>query len=79
MEHSSTLDREAPREAADTASYRTGDVVVPKSGGRPMTATWVGPVAFAPGTWLICEWLDAEGETCLEMFDAATLKRALTA
>ena len=41
--------------------YRGGDVLTLKSGGRPMTATWVGPVVFAPGTWLICQWFDNDG------------------
>ncbi|QYD71113.1 YodC family protein [Paraburkholderia edwinii] len=39
-----------------------------------MTATWVGPVAFAPGIWLICEWFDASGKPQQGMFDAATLE-----
>ena len=56
-----------------TIPYRTGEVFTLKSGGRPMTATWVGPVAFAPGIWLICEWLDDAGEIQQGMFDAATL------
>ncbi|MFC7631849.1 YodC family protein [Paraburkholderia humisilvae] len=57
-----------------TIPYRTGDVLTLKSGGRPMTATWVGPVAFAPGIWLICEWFDDAGEVQQGMFDAATLE-----
>jgi uncharacterized protein YodC (DUF2158 family) len=57
-----------------TTPYQTGDVFTLKSGGRPMTATWVGPVAFAPGIWLICEWLDASGKPQQGMFDAATLE-----
>ena len=46
-----------------------------KSGGRPMTATWVGPVVFAPGTWLICQWFDDDGELRQEMFPETMLQR----
>ncbi|WP_133647472.1 YodC family protein [Paraburkholderia flava] len=56
-------------------AYRAGDVLTLKSGGRPMTATWVGPVLFAPGTWLICQWFDDDGELQQEMFPGATLER----
>ena len=56
-------------------NYKTGDVVALKSGGQPMTATWVGPVAFAPGTWLICEWLSDSGLR-VDMFRDSTLERA---
>lgn len=57
-------------------NYKTGDVVTLKSDGRRMTATWVGPVAFAPGTWLICEWPGANGVLCLDMFPDSTLQHA---
>jgi uncharacterized protein YodC (DUF2158 family) len=57
-----------------TIPYQPGDVFTLKSGGRLMTATWVGRVAFAPGIWLICEWLDDTGEPQQGMFDAATLE-----
>jgi uncharacterized protein YodC (DUF2158 family) len=56
--------------------YRPGDVVTLKSGGRPMTATWAGPVVFAPGTWLICQWFGSNGELHQEMFPQETLERA---
>ncbi|WP_144157647.1 YodC family protein [Paraburkholderia sp. BCC1885] len=57
------------------AAYRGGDVLTLKSGGRPMTATWVGPVVFAPGTWLICQWFDDAGELRQEMFPETMLER----
>jgi uncharacterized protein YodC (DUF2158 family) len=55
--------------------FRGGDVLTLKSGGRPMTATWVGPVVYAPGTWLICQWFDDDGELHQEMFPESMLKR----
>jgi uncharacterized protein YodC (DUF2158 family) len=33
-----------------------------------MTVNQVGPVAFAPGVWLICQWFDQKGELRQEMF-----------
>lgn len=59
--------------------YRAGDVLTLKSGGRPMTATWTGPVVFAPGNWLICQWFGADGELQQEMFPEETLERASNA
>jgi uncharacterized protein YodC (DUF2158 family) len=56
-------------------TYRVGDVLTLKSGGRPMTATWAGPVVFAPGTWLICQWFDNDGELHQDMFPASMLER----
>ncbi|MDN7150050.1 YodC family protein [Paraburkholderia sp. WS6] len=41
-----------------------------------MTATWSGPVLFAPGNWLICQWFGNDGELQQEMFPEETLKRA---
>jgi uncharacterized protein YodC (DUF2158 family) len=68
---------EAPQSMERQAmNYKTGDGVMLKSGGRPMTATWVGPVAFAPGTWLICEWFSDAGESRVDMFRDSTLERA---
>jgi uncharacterized protein YodC (DUF2158 family) len=55
--------------------YRGGDVLTLKSGGRAMTATWVGPVVFALGTWLICQWFDDDGELRQEMFPETMLER----
>ena len=67
---------QAIRSAASRARYRIGDLVRLKSGGRSMTATWVGPVAFAPGTWLICEWRGNDGEMRQEMFAERALESA---
>jgi uncharacterized protein YodC (DUF2158 family) len=57
------------------AAFRTGDVLKLKSGGRPMTVTWSGPVLFAPGNWLICQWFSDAGELQQEMFPEETLER----
>ncbi|NIF80720.1 DUF2158 domain-containing protein [Paraburkholderia sp. Cy-641] len=56
--------------------YSPGDVLKLKSGGRPMTATWSGPVVFAPGNWLICQWFSDAGELQQEMFPEEALERA---
>jgi uncharacterized protein YodC (DUF2158 family) len=40
-----------------------------------MTATWSGPVLFAPGNWLICQWFSDAGELQQEMFPEETLER----
>ena len=56
-------------------THRGGDLLTLKSGGRQMTATWVGPVVFAPGTWLICQWFDEGGELHQEMFPETMLER----
>lgn len=56
--------------------YRAGEVLKLRSGGHPMTATWVGPVLFAPGNWLICQWFSNAGELQQEMFPEETLERA---
>jgi uncharacterized protein YodC (DUF2158 family) len=56
--------------------FRTGEVLKLKSGGRPMTATWAGPVLFAPGNWMICQWFSDAGELQQEMFPEETLERA---
>nr|WP_244438816.1 YodC family protein [Paraburkholderia dilworthii] len=52
-----------------------------KSGGSAMTVTWSGPVLFAPGNWLICQWFGNTGELMQEMFPEETLEpeRAKTA
>ncbi|CAB3779720.1 YodC family protein [Paraburkholderia fynbosensis] len=57
-------------------AYHVGEVLKPGSGGRPMTATWSGPVLFAPGNWLICQWISDAGELQQEMFPEETLERA---
>lgn len=75
---SGTSDNERSRTmtyATTTTAYRPGDVLTLKSGGRPMTATWVGPVLFASGTWLICQWFGDDGELHQEMFPGETLER----
>ncbi|NYH13826.1 uncharacterized protein YodC (DUF2158 family) [Paraburkholderia bryophila] len=41
-----------------------------------MTAIWNGPVLFAPGNWLICQWFSDAGELQQEMFPEETLERA---
>ncbi|WCM19227.1 YodC family protein [Paraburkholderia bryophila] len=56
-------------------AYRAGEVLRLKSGGRPMTAIWNGPVLFAPGNWLICQWFSDAGELQQEMFPEETLER----
>ncbi len=56
-------------------AYRAGEVLRLKSGGRPMTAIWIGPVLFAPGNWLICQWFSDAGELQQEMFPEETLER----
>ncbi|ASV98192.1 YodC family protein [Paraburkholderia aromaticivorans] len=68
------LGRRLTRRAKPT--YRAGDVLKLKSGGRPMTATWSGPVLFASGNWLICQWFNDAGELQQEMFPEETLERA---
>ncbi|MGF6901690.1 YodC family protein [Paraburkholderia sp. GAS348] len=60
-------------------AYCAGDVLTLKSGGRPMTATWTGPVLFAPGNGLICQWFGNDGELQQEMFPEETLERARNA
>ncbi|HTJ95618.1 MAG TPA: YodC family protein [Pararobbsia sp.] len=58
-----------------TTRYEIGDVVRLKSGGQPMTVNQVGPVAFAPGVWLICQWFDLQGQLHQEMFHEDTVQR----
>lgn len=60
---------------AKKTTYRDGDVLTLKSGGRAMTVTWAGPVLFAPGIWLICQWFDKDGELQQEMFPENMLER----
>ncbi|WP_114810700.1 YodC family protein [Paraburkholderia kururiensis] len=45
-----------------------GDVVALRSGGPRMTVTYVGPVGFASGDWLVCQWFDEQGELRQDMF-----------
>jgi hypothetical protein len=40
-----------------------------------MTATSSGPVVFAPGNWLICQWFSDTSELQQEMFPEETLER----
>nr|WP_253189650.1 YodC family protein [Paraburkholderia fungorum] len=55
--------------------FRPGEILKLRSGGHPMTATWSGPVLFAPGNWLICQWFSDAGELQQEMFPEETLER----
>jgi uncharacterized protein YodC (DUF2158 family) len=57
-------------------AYRAGEVLRLRSGGRPMTVTWSGPVLFAAGNWLICQWFSETGELQQEMFPEEMLERA---
>ncbi|MEK6298319.1 MAG: YodC family protein, partial [Paraburkholderia tropica] len=45
-----------------------GDVVTLMSGGPRMTVMYAGPVGFASGHWLICQWFDEQGELRQDMF-----------
>jgi uncharacterized protein YodC (DUF2158 family) len=56
--------------------YCVGEVLALRSGGRPMTVSWSGPVLFAPGHWLICQWFGDTGELQQEMFPEEMLERA---
>jgi uncharacterized protein YodC (DUF2158 family) len=40
-----------------------------------MTVNHIGPVAFATGTWLICQWFDQSGELRQEMFHENMVQR----
>jgi uncharacterized protein YodC (DUF2158 family) len=51
-----------------TTRFEIGDVVRLKSGGQAMTVNQSGPVVFATGNWLICQWFDQHGELRQEMF-----------
>ncbi|RKT24981.1 uncharacterized protein DUF2158 [Paraburkholderia sp. RAU2J] len=57
-------------------AYHASEVLKLGSGGHPMTATGSGPVLFAPGNWLICQWISDAGELQQEMFQEETLERA---
>ncbi|CAH2895420.1 MAG: FIG00452502: hypothetical protein [uncultured Paraburkholderia sp.] len=57
-------------------AYGAGDVLRLKSGGCAMTVTWSGPVLFAAGNWLICQWFSDTGELMQEMFPEETLEPA---
>ncbi|CAB3648740.1 YodC family protein [Paraburkholderia rhynchosiae] len=61
-----------------TPTYRVGDVLKLKSGGCAMTVAWSGPVLFASGNWLICQWFAETGELMQEMFPEETLERVRT-
>lgn len=52
-----------------TAVAGIGDVVTLKSGGPRMTVMYAGPVGFAAGHWLICQWFDEHGELRQDMFE----------
>lgn len=57
------------------AQFFVGDVVTLKSGGPRMTITYVGPVAFAQGDWLHCQWFDDHGELRHELFSQDDVQR----
>jgi uncharacterized protein YodC (DUF2158 family) len=59
-----TIDTQIP------PSFQTGDVVALRGGGPRMTVTYRGPVAFASGEWLVCQWFDEHGELRQDMFSA---------
>jgi uncharacterized protein YodC (DUF2158 family) len=50
------------------AAAGIGDVVTLKAGGPRMTVMYAGPVGFASGHWLICQWFDDQGELRQDMF-----------
>ncbi|MCG5072509.1 YodC family protein [Paraburkholderia tagetis] len=50
------------------ATAGVGDVVTLRSGGPRMTVMHAGPVGFANGHWLICQWFDDQGELRQDMF-----------
>ncbi|WP_408323538.1 YodC family protein [Paraburkholderia strydomiana] len=56
-------------------AYHMGETLKLRSGGHPMTTTWRGPMLFAPGKWLICQWFGDSGELQQEMFPEETLER----
>ncbi|TAM00568.1 MAG: DUF2158 domain-containing protein [Paraburkholderia sp.] len=60
-----TIDIAADEHSAEAG---IGDVVTLKSGGPRMTVMHAGPVGFAAGHWLICQWFDEHGELRQDMF-----------
>lgn len=61
------------------SAYRAGDGLKLRSGGRPTTTAWSGPVLFAPGNRLIGQWFSDAGELQQEMFAEETLGRTVRA
>jgi uncharacterized protein YodC (DUF2158 family) len=57
------------------APYRAGEELKLRSGSRPMTTTWSGPVLCAPRNWLTRQWFSDAGELQQEMFPEETLER----
>ncbi|WP_206995311.1 YodC family protein [Trinickia mobilis] len=57
------------------AHFFVGDVVTLKSGGPRMTITDIGPVKFADGDWLRCQWFDDHGELRQDLFSQDDVKR----
>lgn len=55
-------------ESQRAAMAGIGDVVTLKSGGPRMTVMYAGPMGFAAGHWLICQWFDEQGELRQDMF-----------
>jgi uncharacterized protein YodC (DUF2158 family) len=67
-----TLDPSSTFETSSSSSavpFRVGDVVMLKSGGPRMTTTYVGPVAFSEGDWVVCQWFDEYGELRQDIFE----------
>jgi len=60
-----TFDAAEQQRAAEAGP---GDVVTLKTGGPRMTVVHAGPVNFASGHWLICEWFDEHGELRQDQF-----------
>lgn len=55
-------------ESQHAAEAGPGDVVTLKAGGPRMTVMHAGPVGFASGHWLICQWFDEHGELRQDQF-----------
>jgi uncharacterized protein YodC (DUF2158 family) len=60
-----TFDAAEKQRAAEAGP---GDVVTLKAGGPRMTVVQAGPVGFASGHWLLCEWFDEHGELRQDQF-----------
>jgi uncharacterized protein YodC (DUF2158 family) len=78
MLHTTTEVAEKPR----VATAGIGDVVTLKSGGPRMTVMHAGPVSFASGHWLICQWFDDHGDLRQDMFEQGMVQiepRSVTA
>jgi uncharacterized protein YodC (DUF2158 family) len=63
------LDPSATFETSPALPCQVGDVVMLKSGGPRMTVMHMGPVAFADGCWVVCQWFDEHGELRQDIFE----------